>query len=291
MRVFITGASGLIGEAVTAALIARGDAVVAMSRSGRGPRGAEVVTGDPTQAGPWQERLAACDATVHLAGEPVAGRRWSDEHKRRVRESRVAGTRQVVAAGPKILVSASGIDIYPFDESERAYGEDAPTDDGFLAEVCKVWEGEALRAGDAGARVACLRIGLVLGRGGGAMAQLVPVFKRFAGGPLGKGKQWVSWIQVEDVAGVVLRALDDETLRGPINTVAGSVRQAEFSKLLGDILKRPSWLQVPGFVLRVAVGEMAEMLLHGRNVVPAALQRAGYTFKHPTLAAAFAASV
>jgi uncharacterized protein len=291
MRVFMTGASGFLGEAISAALVERGDAVVALSRAGRGPRGAEIVRGDPGRPGPWQERIPECDAVVNLAGEPIAARRWTDEQKRRLHTSRVDVTRNVVAAAPRVLVSASGVDFYPFDESERGYDEDAPAGEHFLAGVCRAWEAEAARATDRAARVVVLRLGVVLGRGGGALAKLIPVFKRFAGGPIGSGRQWFPWIHLDDVVGVVLRALDDDGLRGPVNVVTASVRQADFARALGDALKRPSWLQVPAVALRLAVGDMAEILLHGRNVVPAVLRDAGFTFKHPELAGALAASV
>jgi uncharacterized protein (TIGR01777 family) len=295
MRVFVTGASGFLGRAVTEALVARGDAVVGLSRRGQGPRGAETVTGDPARPGEWRAALADCDAVVHLAGEPVAGKRWTDEHKAAVRASRRDGTRGVVAAmaaasRPRVLVSASGIDYYPFDETDRGYTEEDGAAATFLAEVCRDWEAEALRAAEHGTRAAVLRIGVVLGRGEGAMARLAPLFRRFAGGPIGSGRQWMSWVHVEDVAGAVLRALDGD-LAGPVNVVAGNARQADFARTLGDVLKRPSWLPVPAIALRLAVGELAEYLLHGRRVVPAALEKVGHAWRHPDLAGALAASV
>lgn len=295
MRIFVTGASGFIGRAVTEALLARGAAVVGLTRGSPLARGSEVVTGDPSKPGAWTEALAGCDAVVHLAGEPLAGHRWTPERKREIRRSRIEGTAQVVKAlaaaeRPKVLVSSSGADLYPFDESERTYGEDAERGATFLADLCREWEEAALAATKHGKRAVVMRTGVVLGKGEGAMAKLAPLFKSFAGGPLGGGRQWVSWVHVDDVAGAYLFALDRE-LSGAVNLVAGSTRQAELARALGDALKRPSWLPVPGIALRIAVGELAEYLLHGRRVVPAVLEKNGYVFKRPTLASALAASV
>lgn len=292
----MTGATGFIGRALTAALVARGDAVLALSRSGSAPPGAEGVRGDPTTSGPWRARVGECDAIVHLAGEPIAGKRWSEERKRAIKMSRVDGGAQLVAAiaaaakKPKVLVSASGADVYPWDESDRAYGERDAAGDTFLAGVCKAWEGAVAPAKEHGVRVASLRIGIVLGKGEGAMARLAPLFKLFAGGPIGSGRQWVSWVHVDDVCGAFLHALDGKS-EGPVNTVAGSVRQADFARAIGDVLKRPSWLPVPGMALKVALGELGEYLLHGRNVVPAVLDAEGYTWRRKELGGAIAASV
>jgi hypothetical protein len=296
MRVFVTGASGFIGRAISRALLARGDAVVALSRGGQGERGAAIVTGDPTEAGPWREHLRGCDAVVHLAGEPIAGKRWSAEHKRVLRQSRVdSGARlgEVIAAlpaaeRPRTLVSASGIDIYPFDATERPYAEDAAPGHTFLGELCRDWEAATARAA---ARTVQLRLAIILGKGEGAMAKMLTPYRLFVGGPLGSGEQWTSWMHIDDVVGAALLALDREALRGPVNLVTASVRQREFAQALGDALKRPSWLPVPGLALRAAVGELAEYLVHGRHAVPAALERAGYAFKQRDLGAAIAASI
>lgn len=291
MKIFITGASGFIGGAVTRALIGRGDQVVAFGRSGRAPAGAEVVTGDPTQPGRWQEHVAACDAVIHLAGEPIAGRRWTEAHKRRILHSRIAGTRQIVEARPRVLVSTSAVDIYPFDESDRPCGEDVACGHTFLADVCCAWEDAAREAEPHGTHVALMRLGIVLGKGGGVLSKLAPAFRFFAGGPLGSGRQWFPWVHVDDVVGAYLHVLD-QGLRGAYNVVSPEiVRQREFASMLGAAMKRPSWLPVPGPAVRLAVGELADYLLHGRKVVPAALGRAGYLFRRPVLADALAASL
>lgn len=291
MRIFMTGASGLIGRALTTALVARGDTVVALSRGGRAGAGAEVVTGDPTQAGAWQERIGGCDAVVHLAGESIGDKRWTTERKRSFRASRVDSGHQLgralaalpVALRPRALLTASGVDRYPFDDSDRPYGEDAAAGDSFLADLCAAWEAATDGAAE---RVVALRTGVVLAQDGPFAKMQLP-FKLFAGGPMGSGRQWLSWIHLDDAVGGILYALDHE-LRGPINLVGASTRQREFARALGSALHRPSWLPVPAFALRVAVGELAEYLLHGRRVVPIALQSAGYRFRYAGLAEALA---
>jgi uncharacterized protein len=300
MRVFMTGASGFLGRALTAALRARGDEVVGLSRKGSGPSGVEWIAGDPATAGAWQAKVSGCDAVVHLAGESIAARRWSSAQKDLLRSSRIDGTRQVVKAiesapresRPRVLVSASGADYYPADESERPYAEDSPAGTSFLADLCVAWEQQARGAEPLGVRVVPMRLGVVLGKGEGALAKLTTVFKAFVGGPVGSGRQWFSWVHVDDVVGAALLALDKAMLRGAINVVApGAVRQREFADAIGKALGRPSWLPVPGAALRLAVGELAQYLLTGRRAVPAALEQAGYAFRYPAIQEAVNASV
>jgi uncharacterized protein (TIGR01777 family) len=291
LRVFVTGATGFVGRPLVAALLARGDSVVALSRSASaaarlGPR-VEVLIGDPTVAGAWMEALAGCDGAVNLAGESLMVRRWSAEQKRRIRDSRVLTTRNLVqalrAAGRGApLVSASAIGYYgprgddPVDESAEA-------GDGFLAEVCAAWEREAeALAGET--RVARVRIGLVLGRGGGALPRLTTPFRLFAGGPVGTGRQWVSWIHLDDVVGLLQFALDDARVEGAMNASApGPVTMRELARTLGRALNRPAWLPVPGLAVRLALGEAAETVLTGQRVLPVRAQRLGYRFKFERL--------
>jgi hypothetical protein len=289
MRVFMTGASGFVGRALTSALVARGDSIVALSRSAREPSDKiEWVTGDAASA---KDRAAGCDAIVHLAGEPVAARRWTATQKQKLVASRVEAAAILAGVrGPRTFVSASGTDYFPFDEGDRAYVESDGPGDSFLAKLCVAWEGAAARAREHGARVAFLRTPLTVGHGSEAIAKMSTPFKLFAGGPIGSGKQWIAWIHVDDLVGAYVAALDG--LDGPINAVAPTcVHQKELARALGKALGRPSWLPVPTPALRLAVGELAEYLVHGRRVAPAALEKAGYAFKHPELAGALAASI
>jgi uncharacterized protein (TIGR01777 family) len=281
MRVLMTGASGFVGRALTKALLARGDRVVALSRSGRGPDGAQSMAADPTEPGGWLTEVAACDAVVHLAGEPIDAHRWSEVHRQRVHDSRVASARLIAAAGPRVLVCASGADYYPWDESDHEYDEDEEPGDSFLAHVCRDWEAAAR---DSKGRVTCVRSGLVLGRGGGVLSKMATAFRLFLGGPVGSGRQWFPWIHIDDIIGAYLLAIDRADAPPTLNGVAPeSVRQGDFARALGRALGRPSWLPVPAPMLRLAVGELADYLLNGRRVVPRSLAAAGYSFQHGTV--------
>ncbi|MCX5742423.1 MAG: TIGR01777 family oxidoreductase [Proteobacteria bacterium] len=311
MHVFVTGATGFVGKPLVAALLARGDRVSAMSRSAAraavalGAHAALVIVeGDLEQPGAWSAALAGADVVVHLAGEPVAGKRWDARQKQVIRDSRVEATRALVEAiaalpatavggRPRVLVSASGTDYYPavvdaFDADDDVI-ETTPPGEEFLARVCRDWETEATAAEAAGLRVARLRIGAVLARGGGALDKILPSFKLFAGGSVGTGKQWFSWVHRDDVLAVLLAATTDARFSGAFNVVApGVTRYREFAKVLGARLHRPSFFRLPGFVLKLAVGEFATAILDGRKVVPRALEALGFTFKFPELDAALA---
>jgi uncharacterized protein (TIGR01777 family) len=255
------------------------------------------------QPGPWQDAMAGADAVVHLAGEPIAGGRWNAQRKERIRESRVESTRMIVEGiaalpaerRPRALIVASGADYYRFADrsmdDDDPIAEDAPPGASFLARVCKAWEAEAAAAEALGVRVVRMRTGVVIGPGG-ALAKMTTPFKLFAGGRIGSGEQWFSWIHLDDAVAIYRNAIDDDRYRGPINLVApATVRNAALARALGVALHRPSWLPVPGFALRAAVGELAEYLLEGRRVVPAALQALGYGFLHPGLDEAIASSL
>ena len=301
MKIVVTGATGFVGTALVQALRARGDTIDVLSRdaarAGATLGDVTVVTADLQEPGPWTAALAETSAIVHLAGEPIAAKRWDAQQKQRLRDSRVETTRVLVeaiaalpaGARPRTLVSASGSDYYPF-APDTDFGDDEVTErdppgDSFLGRLCRDWEAQARAAEAFGVRVVTMRTGLVLGPGG-ALTKLTTPFKLFAGGRIGSGRQWVPWIDRDDAIRAYITALDDERYTGPINLVTASVRNAELANALGKALGRPSWLPVPGFALRAAVGEFAEYLLHGRRVVPARLRDLGFTWTHATLAAA-----
>jgi hypothetical protein len=300
MKIVVTGATGFLGTALVGALHARGDAIVVLSRDAERARAraalgeVTAVTADLQRPGPWTDALAGADALVHLAGEPIAAARWDARQKQRIRDSRVESTRTLVEAiaampapaRPGALISASGADYYPFapdtefDDDEVTEGD--PPGDSFLGRLCRDWEAEAAAASASGVRVVRMRTGVVLGPGG-ALAKLTTPFKLFVGGRIGSGRQWVPWIHRDDAVRAYVAALTDERYVGPINLVTASVRNAELARALGKALGRPSWLPVPGFALRAAVGEFADYLLHGRRVVPRRLRELGFTWTHATL--------
>jgi uncharacterized protein len=295
MRVVVTGATGTIGSALVRALRERGDEVVALSRdAGRGRErlgaGVEVhAWPDPVQAPPPAEALAGADAVAHLLGEPVA-QRWSAGAKRRIRESRVAGTRELVRGlgalpdgdRPSVLVSQSATGYYgardaqPLDEGAAA-GRD------WLAGVVAAWEEEA-RAGERYARVVRTRTGVVLSPRGGALAKMLPPFKLGVGGPVAGGRQYVPWVHLDDVVAALLRCVDDGSLSGAVNVTAPNPQtNRELSRALGRVLRRPAVAPVPALALRMLYGEMATIVTTGARVVPARLERAGHRFRFPEL--------
>jgi uncharacterized protein (TIGR01777 family) len=289
MRVVVVGATGLIGRHVCAALVARGDMALAVSRrGGAGVAGAEDVRWDPSEGPPPGEVLDDADAVVNLAGAPIGGRRWSTARKRDIRESRVLTTRAVVDAlaaegRPRVLVNASGIDFYGPRGEETVDETDGPGS-GFLAETCVAWEREAARAADHGVRVTMMRSAVVLSAEGGALPTMARPVKLFAGGPIGGGRQWLPWIHLDDEVGLILFALDRPELVGPLNATGPEPpRQGEFVKALGHALGRPALLPTPAVALRLALGEMATLVLDGQRAVPRAALAAGYEFRHPDL--------
>ena len=298
MKVFVTGGTGLVGRRLVGRLLDRGDEVLLLTRDRQnaesvglkeGPR-LSLVKGDPAFIGSaWREAVPECDAVVNLAGENIFGKRWTDEHKKKLRDSRIGSTRNVVAAigwaasalRPKVLVSASAIGYYGPREGDETLTEDAHPGDDFLARLCIDWEEAARGASAYGTRVVVLRIGVVLDQSGGALAQMVPPFKMFVGGPIGSGKQWFSWVHVDDVVGLIVHALDNAGVRGPLNATAPEpVRAGEFAQALGRVLGRPAWFKVPRFALRLKLGEVADVVASGQRVAPAAALRHGFAFRY-----------
>ena len=294
MRVAVTGATGTIGRAVVRALRERGDEAVVLSRSADR---ASSVLGGGVDAFSWQpldgpapkEAFENCDGVVHLLGEPVA-QRWSESARREIRDSRVLGTRNLVAAlraaepRPRVLVSQSASGYYG-PRGDEPVAEDEPAASGdFLSDVVVAWEGEARAAEELGARVALMRTGVVLSEGGGALEKMLPPFKLGVGGPVAGGDQYVPWVHVDDVVGAMLFVLDDGAASGPINVAAPRpATNAELSKALGRVLRRPAFMPVPGFAVKLLYGEMASIVTTGVRMVPRRLEELGYAFRRPQL--------
>jgi uncharacterized protein (TIGR01777 family) len=304
MRVTLTGATGLIGSALVAELVAEGAQVTVLSRDPEraGARlGVQATHWDPLNERAPAQALQGRDAVVHLAGESVA-QRWSERAKRAIRESRTLGTRHLVegmsecgAHGgegrPRALVSSSAIGYYG-PHGEEPLDEEAPAGRDFLAEVCVAWEAQARIAEDLGVRTVQVRTGVVLDPHGGALAKMLGPFRLGVGGPVAGGSQYVSWIHVGDLAGMMRTALEDERWSGPVNgTAPEPVTNRELSQALGRALHRPALLPVPGAALRAMYGEMAQIVTTGARVLPAKPLMLGYEFRHPRLHEALAATL
>lgn len=301
MRVFVTGGTGLVGGRLIRKLVERGDDVVLLTRRPEAaPKGdkIKVVAGDPTRPGPWMDEAAACDAAINLAGENIFARRWNEEFKRTLTQSRVPTTQHVVEAlsrnprrpdgTPKVLVSASAIGYYG-PHGDDSLDEAAPASGDYLGTMCVEWERAALEGTKAGLRVALVRIGIVLDPAGGALKQMLPPFRMFVGGPIGSGKQVMSWIHADDLVGILLHALDRSDVSGPINATAPHpLTNKEFSQALGKALGRPSFMWTPGFAIRVMLGEVADVVVQGQRVLPKKALETGYAFRFADADAALA---
>ncbi len=290
MNVTVTGGTGFVGKAILGLLRERGFQISILGRSPRTgiPPEVELFLWEAERSEPPPNSLAGSDVVIHLAGEPVS-QRWTPEIRRRIRSSRVEGTRKLVSAigkldrKPSALVAASAVGIYG-DRGEEELTEDSPPGEGFLADVCREWEAETSRAAEMGIRTVMLRIGVVLGVGGGALDQMLPPFRMFLGGMLGSGRQWMSWIHLADLAGLILHAVEDPQLRGVVNAVAPSpVRNAQFTRTLARTIRRPALFTVPEFGLKLLFGDMAQILLASQRIYPRAAEKAGYRFLYPDL--------
>lgn len=301
-RVLVTGATGFIGRRLVGALAERGHRVTAFVRSERQvpefPSPLRAVVWNAAAPGTWCDVLSEVDAVVHLTGEQAVGVRWTVEAKRRIESSRVDTTRALVAAiaaaspVPRVLVSASAVGYYGAREGASSVDESATPGSDFLARLCVAWEGEALEAASSGVRVVLARLGIVLGKGGGALDEMAKPFRLFAGGPIGSGEQVISWVHVDDVIGMLMRSVEDDGISGPVNVVApGAVTQAELARAIGKALGRPSWLRVPGAALRLRFGEGAEPLLTGQRAVPGKMKAAGYVWHHASVESALGAAL
>lgn len=290
MRIFVTGGTGFVGTRLVPFLAQGGHEVRLLVRPGerRPPpaAGVALVEGNPMQAGPWMRAVSDCDAAVNLAGTPIFGR-WSEERKRLIRDSRLATTRHLVDALPEgkdfTLLSTSAVGIYG-DAGERELDEAAPLGSDFLSRVAQDWESEALRAREKGARTAITRFAVVLGAGGGALEQLVKATRNFAGGPVGSGRQWFSWIHRDDLVRAVLFLLEHPDCRGVYNLGAPNpVRQIDVARALGHLLHRPAFVPAPAFAVRLVLGEFADAVLFSQRMIPRRLVEAGFSFGFPDL--------
>lgn len=296
MKVFMTGGTGFVGTYLARHLVREGHTVTILSRKAppAAPAlpGISVLTGDPNQAGPWMAAVADHDWIINLAGASIFSR-WTEASKQEIMESRVRTTRHLVAAlaagdRRQLFCSTSAVGYYG-SRGEEDLTEDSPPDAGFLGEVTKHWEGEALKAQDLGVRVVITRFGVVLGRQGGALGQMVPMFKKFLGGPLGAGNQWFSWIHQEDQVRAFGFIQEHPEISGPVNfTAPAPVRNRDLTKTLARVLHRPAVMAAPAFMLRLMLGEFADTLLTGQKVFPQRLLDAGFRFKFPRLETALA---
>jgi len=292
MKSLITGATGLVGRRLVETL----PSPTILTRS---PKRAAASLG-PVPAHPWDplsgpppiKAFRDVEAVFNLAGEPVSQGRWSAEKKRAIYDSRVVGTRNLVAGlaqlqrKPKVLVSASAIGIYG-DRGDEVLDETSQLGRGFLAQVCIDWEREAMAATELGIRVVCVRTGIVLSSSGGALARMLTPFRLGVGGRLGSGTQWMSWIHIGDLVGLLLHASRSKTLNGPLNAVSPEpIRNSEFTRSLGQSLRRPTFLPMPKAALRMAFGEMSEIMLASQRVVPRVALESGYSFAHSDLSSA-----
>ena len=287
MKVLVSGATGLVGSALSTELKNKGHSVIVLSRSK--PSSDDTIRWDPSRGQIDASRLEGIDAVVHLAGENIVGR-WTEEKKRKIRDSRVQSTRLLAetVAGlsekPGAMICASAIGYYG-DRGNELLREESEPGEAFLSKVVEEWEAAAKPAREAGIRVANLRFGIVLSPEGGALGTTLPIFKLGGGGKVGSGRQWWSWVALDDVVGALVHALENESVEGPVNVVAPNpMTNAEYTKVLGDVLNRPTVLPAPAPALRLALGQVAdELLLASARVEPAKLKESGYDFRYPEL--------
>jgi hypothetical protein len=294
MKVVITGATGFVGSRLVERLQEEGNTVLVLTRSATHGRKVfpeiafpkvDIVEYSPLESGSWQSVLSGCDAVVNLAGAPIS-ERWSEAHKQAIIDSRKIGTEKLVETlaqanpRPSVWINASAIGYYGTSETATFDETSAPVADDFLSEVCRAWEAAAQTVKDYGPRLVILRLGIVLGMGG-AVAKMLTPFRMFAGGPIGSGRQWFSWIHRDDLVNLILQALKDSQMEGVYNATAPNpVRMAEFCKTLGKVLNRPSWLPVPDFVLETILGDGAQVVLEGQQVLPKRTEATGFQYQY-----------
>jgi uncharacterized protein (TIGR01777 family) len=292
MKILITGGTGFVGTQLTSRLIQDGNEVTILSRckkgSEEGPAGISYLQGDPTQKGPWQEAIKSHEAIINLAGASIFSK-WTDEHKKAIRESRVSTTQNIVEGIPSnpsrkiTLLSTSAVGYYGFCGDEELV-EDSPPGNDFLARIAVEWEGEALKAREKGARVVITRFGIVMGEKGGALSQMIPLFKKYIGGPIGNGKQWFSWIHIKDLAEAFVFLTKHPEISGPVNVCSPNpLRNRDLAKAIGKALHRPSFIPAPGFMAKLVLGEFGSVILEGQRVIPRRLLENGFVFQYPDI--------
>lgn len=297
MKIAITGATGFVGSRLVERSHLLGDKLLILTRnptkaSQTFPNSTypniEIVAYNPKESGAWQQKISGCDAVVNLAGEPIAEHRWTPEHKQQIMDSRKISTQKIVEAisqanpKPSVLVNASAIGYYGTSET-ATFDENSLSGNDFLAQVCQAWETEAQKVKETGTRLVILRTGIVLGMGG-ALAKMLTPFQLFAGGPIGSGKQWFSWIHREDLVNLILFSLRSPQIEGIFNATAPNpVHMVELCQVLGQVLNRPSWLPVPNFALELMLGEGAQVVLQGQKVLPKSTISVGFEYQYPTI--------
>ncbi len=297
MKVAISGATGFVGKRLVEKLHLQGHHILVLTRnvmaaqksfsSSQFPN-VEMVAYTPSQSGDWQQSIAGCDGVVNLAGEPIAEGRWTAARKQEILHSRKLGTQKIVEAialanpKPQVLVNASAIGYYGTSEN-ATFDEKSAAGNDFLAQVCLDWEAEAQKVTSAGVRLVIIRLGIVLGKGG-ALDKMVTPFKLFAGGPIGTGKQWFSWIHRDDLVNMIIQALTRPDISGVLNgTAPNPVRMNELSQTMGQVMNRPSWLPVPSLAIEALLGDGAIVVLEGQQVVPQCPLDYNFDYQYPTL--------
>ena len=294
MKIAVTGATGFVGNRLVERLVDEGHDVKVLTRSVEKARkvfaagkfkSLEFVAYTPTAAGDWQSEISGCNGVINLAGESIS-ERWSADRKQRILNSRKIGTQKLVEAiasaeqKPSVLVSSSAIGYYGTSETAEFFETSEPVENDFLSQVCQVWEEEANKAKDLGVRVVIVRTGIVLGDGG-AIAKMIMPFKLYAGGPIGSGRQWFSWIHIDDLVSLYLKALLDSSMCGVYNgTAPEPLRMNDLCQTLGEVMDRPSWLPVPDFAIEALLGDGAVVVLKGQKVLPERTQAAGFSYEY-----------
>lgn len=292
MKILVTGGTGFIGRQIASRLLQDGHEMTILTRStsqlGEVRPGVVYLRADPTQKGRWQAAIEDHDAAINLAGASIFTR-WTAAHKKAIQESRLKTTRHLVegippqSQKPFTLLSASAVGYYGFSGDETLT-EDSPPGNDFLAQIAREWEEEAMKAKEKGARVVIMRLGIVLGEKGGALSQLIPLFRKYIGGPVGSGQQWFSWVHIQDLGEAIVFLIKHAEISGPVNICAPNpVTNKDLAKALGKALNRPSIIPTPGFLVKLVLGEMASIILKGQKVIPKRLQESGFVFQYPEI--------